>query len=71
VSYIFISKDVLQDTGWYIQRSADLFDKTDSEKYRPSVIGYCPVCDAQHTLMYTKQSDDFFFFECLKCTRGF
>jgi hypothetical protein len=71
ISYIFISKQVLQDAGWFIQKSADSYDKYGNEKYKPSVIGYCPVCDAQHTLLYVKQSSDRFIFECLKCKWGF
>ena len=67
MSYIVILKSVLQDNGWYIQKSADLFDKTENKKYRPSVVGYCPVCDAQHTLMYEKQNDVSFLFSCLRC----
>ena len=67
MNYISISKTVLQDNGWYIQKAADAYDNTGCMRYQPYVVGFCPVCEGQHSLMYVKQSKDLFIFYCLCC----
>ena len=67
MAYVVISKQVLQNSGDHIQKLSDIFDKCENNKYRPFVVGYCPVCEAQHSLMYVKQTKNDFVFSCVKC----
>lgn len=64
---IHISKEVLQKTGWHIQKNAYLYDKTGNGSLKPYVVGYCPVCDAQRYLSYFGQAKETFVFECGYC----
>ena len=64
---INISKKVLRDTGWHIQKSANAYDYSQNIKRQPYVVGDCPKCDAQRTLKYIRQTPQDFVFKCSYC----